>query len=349
MNELRINFENSSINEIIKRYYCYKDYCKYYENDNTEPIQFIQDPNGIPCFWFDDIDKINATDSNIVIIDIPTEGIHCADTFNQYDTTKKYILVSNGWWDVTRWHLDIDYELLLWNVTLYNYQEQVVNARWMNFFVDKNYRYDTKPFLFCSTVGVTKPFRDLLVDKIQQNVINKNFILNYDGKQLAQNSRHLDIAYDFEQYDSYKPFVEEYTISASIPIKLYNECYFNLIVESNGDLPNEFHISEKTIKPLMIGMPFIMAAGPGYLKHIRNLGFKTYSNFWSEDYDEIENTEDRVDAIVALINSLNDFDWAYHKSGLEEIANFNKLHFVYNNNTLMVELKNFEQTMKKLL
>jgi hypothetical protein len=349
MNELRINFEDTTFNEIIMRYYCYRDYCKYYENDNTEPIRFVQDPNGIPCFWFYDVDKVNASDSNIVIIDIPNEGIHRAATFNQYDKTKKYILMSSGWWDVDSWQLDIDYELLPWNNTLYNWQEQVVNARYLNFFVDKNYKYDTKSFLFCSTIGVKKSFRELLVDKIQQNVINKNYILNYNGEQLAQNSRHLDIAYDFEQYNSYKAFADNYSISTSIPIKLYNECYFNLVVETNGDLLNEFHISEKIIKPLMVGMPFVMAAGPGYLKHIRNLGFKTFDNFWSEEYDKIENTKDRIDAIIALINSLNNFDWAKYKSGLEEITNFNKLHLAYNNNTLISELKNFEQTMKKLL
>ena len=353
MQKIHINYSCTLITQIIQRYDAYKIYSRYYENDITQKLEFINSPTGIPCFWYDDDILINRHESKIIFIEVPTEGIHKISVFRNYDSDKKYYIFSNGWWDIDKWDLKINYELVFWIDTLYQYQEQIVNARYVNHYVDKNYYYGVKPYLFCSTIGTTRTIRSYLVNQIQHNIKDSKFILNYAGQQLGQDSRHWDIDYDFDNYNSYTPFEQingvPYTISQTIPVAMYNQCYFNLIVETSIDIPHQFHLSEKTLKPIMTGMPFVMIGGVGYLAHLRKLGFKTFSEIWSEDYDAIENTQDRIGEIIKLIQTLTTFDWKEHQDRLTQITNFNKMHLVYNNTTMISQLKNFESVMQKLL
>jgi hypothetical protein len=352
MKKIYINYSGNLVENIVKRYLAYKFYVKYYEKDSAESIEFVNDPDGIPCFWYDDDLMINQHKSKIIFIEVPTEGIHKIDVFRCYAPDKKYYIISNGWWDIDKWELGIDYELVPWVETLYQYQEQIVNAQYVNYYVDKTYQYGIKPYLFCSTIGNTNPYRDLLVSEIQQNIKDSKFIMNYAGQQLGQNSRHWDVDYNFDNYDSYEPFLQSngipYNISQTIPINMYNQCYFNLIVESNLGVPNEFHLSEKTLKPIMTGMPFVMAGGAGYLTHLHKLGFRTFSDLWSEEYDTIENLQDRIKEIVKLTQTLATFDWEKHQARLIEITNFNKMHMAYNNAFMISQLKNFERIMEKI-
>ena len=50
--------------------------------------------------------------------------------------------------------------------------------------------------------------------------------------------------------------------------------------------------------------PFIIVGSPGTLKELKSYGFKTFSDFWDESYDEIENPNDRMIAIFKLCKSL---------------------------------------------
>ena len=48
-------------------------------------------------------------------------------------------------------------------------------------------------------------------------------------------------------------------------------------------------------------MPFVVVGQKHTLKYLHSLGFKTYSDLWSEDYDNL-NDQQRWSAILELIN-----------------------------------------------
>jgi hypothetical protein len=50
------------------------------------------------------------------------------------------------------------------------------------------------------------------------------------------------------------------------------------------------HLTEKTFKPIAMGMPFILNAPAGSLAYLRKYGFRTFDGIWSESYDK--NTDD---------------------------------------------------------
>jgi hypothetical protein len=46
-----------------------------------------------------------------------------------------------------------------------------------------------------------------------------------------------------------------------------------------------FFPTEKTVRPMLLKKPFIVMGPKCFLIYLRQLGFKTFNDFWSEDYD----------------------------------------------------------------
>ena len=92
--------------------------------------------------------------------------------------------------------------------------------------------------------------------------------------------------------------------------KVYAKSFCDIIGESRFTVPLG-NISEKTLRPIMYRKPFILAAPYKTLEYLKTLGFKTFSDFWDESYDECKNHEERLKKVLTLIDyidnmSLND-------------------------------------------
>ena len=67
-----------------------------------------------------------------------------------------------------------------------------------------------------------------------------------------------------------------------------NNCYVMLCCETNAEGPLSLsqQVSEKTYKPIALGMPFIIfTSKPGITKHLKSIGFKTFHPHINEEYD----------------------------------------------------------------
>jgi hypothetical protein len=65
------------------------------------------------------------------------------------------------------------------------------------------------------------------------------------------------------------------------------------------------HLTEKTFKPIAMGMPFVLSAPAHSLSYIRSYGFKTFSDVWDEGYDLIEDDYDRNRILCTLLKQLD--------------------------------------------
>jgi hypothetical protein len=72
---------------------------------------------------------------------------------------------------------------------------------------------------------------------------------------------------------------------------------------SYGDNDGTCFISEKSFKPILCYHPFIIFGNKGSLAYLRSLGYKTFSPFIDESYDELS-TWERLDAIINAINKI---------------------------------------------
>jgi len=64
-----------------------------------------------------------------------------------------------------------------------------------------------------------------------------------------------------------------------------------------------FFVTEKTARPMLMKKPFIVMGSKCFLIHLRQMGFKTFNDFWSEDYDGYSG-KDRYNAILDIVDKL---------------------------------------------
>lgn len=85
-------------------------------------------------------------------------------------------------------------------------------------------------------------------------------------------------------------------------LEWYQHFFIDVVCETfySGDV---FLLTEKTARAVMTGSPFVVFGPRHYLKNLRRLGFKTFSNIWDESYDNYEGM-DRVTQIKNLIDTI---------------------------------------------
>lgn len=85
--------------------------------------------------------------------------------------------------------------------------------------------------------------------------------------------------------------------------KPYADYFLEIIAET--DILSTDWITEKTVKNLYIGKPFLVMGGKDTLKKIQNHGFKTFSPWIDESYDSIKNIQQRLNAITNEIDRIS--------------------------------------------
>jgi hypothetical protein len=58
------------------------------------------------------------------------------------------------------------------------------------------------------------------------------------------------------------------------------------------------HLTEKTLRPIACGRPFIMVSTPGSLKYLQSYGFETFDGLIDESYDQITDPVQRLNAVI---------------------------------------------------
>lgn len=101
------------------------------------------------------------------------------------------------------------------------------------------------------------------------------------------------------------PNFSNYPMETSVdPVKhLYDNSLVNIVTETYF-FSNIIHITEKTYKPIAFMQPFILLGAARSLQHVKNMGFKTFDEFWDETYDlELDNKQ-RFNKIMLVIESI---------------------------------------------
>jgi hypothetical protein len=89
---------------------------------------------------------------------------------------------------------------------------------------------------------------------------------------------------------------------------LYKNSWVSIVTEASFfDYESTVFISEKTFKPIACMQPFIIVGSKNILKYLRKLGYKTFSPFIDETYDDVDDS-DRFTAIVNAIKKIDEID-----------------------------------------
>jgi len=109
----------------------------------------------------------------------------------------------------------------------------------------------------------------------------------------------------------------------------FNSTAISVVLETMFD-DSRIHLTEKILRPIACGHPFILAAGPRSLEYLRNYGFRTFAPWIDESYDQESDSLCRLEKIINSMNKINllgaeEFDQFLVEIRL--IADFNKKHF----------------------
>lgn len=279
--------------------------------------------------------------SRFVICDICYESVHHflqnPKYLSYFPKDKHYLLITNGLWNKEDFGIDLSYDIVHWSVFFFlifwNYSHPASPIFWF----DRSYSFDQyKLGSFVCLAGYEKPNRDYLVKEIMSRKGLGNFMLRYAMTDIRYVKKFNDVI-GLDIKHAHHIF----------PKEIMDQFCYELVVETNSYDVEEFHPTEKICKPLLVGMPFVVAGSYRFLHNLRKMGFKTYDSLWSEEYDEIKNHEQRIDSLLRTCEYLATFDWSANRSKLIEIAWHNSNVFRNLQSTVERDIKNFIEKVQQ--
>ena len=111
------------------------------------------------------------------------------------------------------------------------------------------------------------------------------------------------------------------------------------------------HLTEKTFKPIALGMPFVLTAPAGCLAYLKRYGFKTFSDFWDESYDNELDDNRRAEMVAEVLHKLDQLDQQQKQQLFEQCIpviehNWNWFYNGEFENVLWDELTKMLESMK---
>ena len=91
--------------------------------------------------------------------------------------------------------------------------------------------------------------------------------------------------------------------SADYCVEDYATTAVEVVLETLFDDQRQ-HLTEKVLRPIACGRPFMLAATPGSLQYLKQYGFETFDGLIDETYDTIEDPRQRLEAIVQEIKRI---------------------------------------------
>lgn len=174
-------------------------------------------------------------------------------------------------------------------------------------------RFRNKKFLSFNR-NVDKPHRISLFYEYLTNDYSDSyftFLMNVEGHSSPYGMKRNSIPNEFFnkhipiELDTFKAKDKSnFRIASTFKKDLFLDSCINLVTETSFD-GEELFVSEKILKPIIGYQPFIVFSSYGYLKHLKKYGFKTFSDFWDESYDDIPNQYNRWNALLKLVRELN--------------------------------------------
>lgn len=189
----------------------------------------------------------------------------------------------------------------------------------------------TKPYYFDALLGTPRNHKDIVLEYIKNSSIMEKFLISYNGNPISNPGCIWLPGSDYEDNESIVLYNNNQVTNSScvIPYKIYNQCWYSLVAETDESQPNFY--TEKTGKPLLSKRLFVIFAAQHHLKQLREFGFKTFDGIIDETYDNIENLEKRYQEAWKQIEFLMEQDPLKIYKQAEPILEHNRNHFIKTN------------------
>ena len=219
----------------------------------------------------------------------------CASTWESKDNLSQMELWPTLEMEHIKWTGDASW---FW---FYMYNKHKDNK--FNFTHDHNGSYWHKKHDFLYLNKAIRDHRLKLYNRLQESDLLANSIYTFWS---FDNPIRLDKKYELPGIDpkDYPRFGKDQDIT-ELP---YIDTVCSIVSETN-DNDYEVFMTEKIWKPIMAQHVFVVHGNYLYLQKLKEMGFKTFNNYFDESYDLEQDPNKRIDKIVSLCADLKQKNW----------------------------------------
>ena len=160
--------------------------------------------------------------------------------------------------------------------------------------------YQVKPKMFDILLGQQKPHRQFVYDYVNNNQLTEQVSMSYipeHGTPLGNTNWIWEPGVERDDSIQWTITTVKYRsrylpLSQIIPVSIYNDTAYTVVCETNFDNYYSFY-TEKVAKPILSERLFVAVSGQHYLRNLRKLGFKTFDGVIDEQYDSVEDSQER--------------------------------------------------------
>jgi len=298
---------------------------KDFESNKCKIIIYIKDGGNFDEFESSVIDKTIFNNKNLAIIDLSSTVRSRRSKF-QFESINLYPCINPE--TATAW----------------------TDKSFLSKMFERTFRFK-KQFYFTTFNNVIKEHRVKLYSFLLENNLLKKGLCSFwskyslDSAQKIISDNYPDFSYDVTPYsdDSFLNLNEssdDFVWNGVFNYSSYFNSYFDIITES--EYQNEVNLmmfTEKTWRPILLHSPFICLAQNGHLQVLRDSGFKTFSPYINESYDDEINDDKRIQMALEEIKKLcnmskKDIHKFYWSQRNILVHNFNNFYSHINNNSI---------------
>lgn len=215
------------------------------------------------------------------------------------------------------------------NFVQWNYGETAMRLTKFDITVNSKFKNSYKKFLCLNYVPryhrqeFMYKMRDLnILDQFNASHNDPDLPLNYDVED------HNDMT-NLKPSSGHIPMlIKDVNHWNTMPKKLSTDSLIFVVTDTPFQSDPLLFLTEKTFKPMLLKMPFIMLSNAGTLQYLKNIGYKTFDHVWDEQYDNILDQNIRMKEICNLILKLSKMDDNELKILIEK--NFHIIEHNYN-------------------
>jgi hypothetical protein len=157
----------------------------------------------------------------------------------------------------------------------------------------------------------TREYRLKFAEKLTEHNLYQNCITTFTETDAYINYKDYvfsNPAFNLSGHTTLEKILPKNTHNSNASADYNNRDYQNSLIEVALETlfdDTRHHLTEKTLRPIACGQPFILASTPGSLQYLRSYGFQTFDGYINETYDTIQDPAERLNAIVQEMQRIN--------------------------------------------
>jgi len=223
-------------------------------------------------------------------------------------------------------------------IPVYYWAHAIIALDWFRYanYVNIAPTQDQKQFLIYNRAWAgTREYRLKFMEMLQQSNLVNNCQTSFNAIDPEQNVCYTDYKFKNKKFkpdsinNTFPTTVAPSHASADFTITDYANTKFEVVLETLFD-DTRIQLTEKILRPIACGHPFLLASTAGSLKELQRYGFKTFDGIIDESYDLETDPVTRLQLIISAMKKITQWspsEQADNWNQIKAIVAYNKQHF----------------------